>query len=53
MATQYKIRFTLKGSSTNHETIVSANNTTEAKKLLEAQYSSQLNNIMGVTEIKK
>jgi hypothetical protein len=47
---KFKIRFSLKSHISTMETIINANNASEAKKMIESQYGSDLRTI-SVTEI--
>lgn len=49
---QFKIRFSLKTHISTMETVISANNATDAKKMIEAQYGSNIRSVQSVSEIR-
>lgn len=47
----FKVRFRLKNTSATMESIVSASNFANAKKMIEGQYGSSLQSIVSVNEV--
>lgn len=52
---QFKVKMRIKINATSTqmlETVITANSSTEAKRLAEAQYAGKLDYLYGVTEIR-
>ena len=49
---KFKIRFSLKSHIATMETVINANNATEARRMIESQYGSDIRIISTVSEIK-